>query len=276
RGKTDKVTRMLVRKAFRYRVYPTAAQSRQLLTWESALRFLWNLAHEQRRQGLARAKNERRYYSAFDQINQLTELRAVLPWLADVPRNVCAQLLVELDKAWQRCFKKLACAPRWKRKGKDCLAVCEPHPKTWRLDGTRLRFPKLGNIRAVVHRALEGTPKTCTLRREGDQWFASIVCEIEIAVPAPRTEPTVALDRGVVNFVADSDGHIHEAPRFYQRTLKRLARTAHGLESQERLEEPGEGQSTCCATAPQGESPTRTYSSDSQRRLRQGPRHGGR
>jgi hypothetical protein len=30
-----------------------------------------------------------------------------------------AQLLVQLDRAWQRCFKRLARAPRWKRKGKD-------------------------------------------------------------------------------------------------------------------------------------------------------------
>jgi putative transposase len=215
---------VLIRKAFRYRVYPTAAQAQQLVAWESALRFLWNVAHEQRRQWLGRSRDERRYYTAFDQINQLTELRGELPWLADVPRNVCAQLLVELDNAWQRCFKKLAHAPRWKRKGKDFLSLCEPHPKLWRLEGSTIRFPKLGNLRAVLHRPLEGTPKTCTVKREGDQWFASIACEIEVADPAPRAAPVVALDRGVVNLVADSDGRTHEAPRFYARTLKRLAR----------------------------------------------------
>lgn len=214
--------RVRVCKGYRFRVYPTPVQEARLRTWESALRFLWNIANEQRRAGYGRSKDERRYPTAFDQINELTDLRADLPWLADVPRNVCAQALVELDKAWQRCFKKLARAPRWKRKG-DGIGLCEPHPKTWRLDESGLRFPKLGPMRIVQHRPWVGTPKTCTLRRDGDQWFASIVCESEIALPEHRTEPRVALDRGVVNLVADSDGRLVENPRFYEQATRRLA-----------------------------------------------------
>ena len=147
---------MLICKAFRYRVYPTPEKIATADRWSDALRFLWNLANEQRLLGLARDRSERRYLTAFDQSKDLTELRAELPWLADVPRDVSMQLLHELDKAWQRCFKKLADAPRWKRKGVDFINLCEPHPKMWRLVGNYLHFPKLGKIRAVVHRPLEG------------------------------------------------------------------------------------------------------------------------
>ena len=126
---------VIIRKAFRYRIYPSDEQVDRIGRWEGALRFLWNLALEQRLMGLARS--DKRYPTAFDQINELTELRAELPWLADVPRNVCAQLLVELDLAWQRCFKRIARKPRWKRKGKDHLNLTEPHPKAWR--GVRAR-----------------------------------------------------------------------------------------------------------------------------------------
>ena len=215
---------MLVRKGVCYRVYPTPAQEKRLLAWEAALRFLWNLALEQRKLGLARPRDERIFLSAFDQINQLTELRAELPWLADVPRNVCAQLLVELDKGFQRCFQRLARAPRFKRKGRDFLGLTEPHPKVWRLDGSVLRFPKLGNLKTVVHRSLEGKAKSCTLRREGDQWFVSILCELEVPEPAPKTEPVVALDRGVRHLVADSDGQLIANPAHLERSLKQLAR----------------------------------------------------
>jgi putative transposase len=212
-----------VSKAFRYRVYPTSKQVARLYAWESALRTLWNVALEQRKLGLARPKDERVYPTAFDQINNLTELRAELPWLADVPRNVCAQVLVELDRAWQRCFAKLARAPRWKKKGRDSLSFCEPHPKAWRLDGAHVRFPKLGTLRTVLHRTLEGKPKTCTLKRDGNQWFVSIVCEIDRPEPLPRNEPVVAIDRGVVNLVGDSDGRLVPSERFYRAALKRLA-----------------------------------------------------
>jgi len=220
---------VLVRKAFRFRVYPTTEQVARVVAWEGALRWLWNIANEQRIVGYVRPQNERRFPTAFSQINELTELRAALPWLADVPRDVCAQLLIELDKAWQRRFKKLSGSPRWKRKGRDFLGITGPHPKSWRLDGSILRFPKLGNLRAVVHRPVEGKPKTCTLRREGDQWFASIVCEIEVPDPTPRTAPSVAIDRGVVNATADSDGRIVESPRHFQKALSRLARAQRNV-----------------------------------------------
>ena len=210
-------------KAFRYRVYPTPAQVARLAQWESALRFLWNLALKQRKLGYARPRDERRFPTAFDQINELTELRAALPWLAEVPRNVSAQLLVELDKAWQRCFAKLARAPHWKRRDRDVLSFCEPHPKTWRIEGSIIRFPKLGDLRAIVHRPLEGKPKTCTLKRDGDQWFVSIVCEVEIADSVLRTEPVVAIDRGIANFGATSDGDLIPNPRHLVASLRRLA-----------------------------------------------------
>jgi putative transposase len=78
-------------------------------------------------------------------------------------------------------------------------------------------------MRAVIHRPLDGKPKTCTLVNDAGQWFASIVCEVEMADPVPRAGPIVALDRGVVNAVGDSDGRLVPSPRFYENALRRLA-----------------------------------------------------
>lgn len=194
-----------------------------MVSWQDSLRFLWNLAHEQRLAGLQVAKDHRRYPTAFDQINELTELRAELPWLADVPRNVSANLLSSLDLAWRWCFKKLSGRPRWKRKSKDGVGLCETHPKVWKLDGDILRFPKLGSIRIRVHRPLEGKPKTCTLVQDGDLWHAVIVCEIELPEPESRCSPVVAIDRGLVIFGATSDGEMISNPKFLERSQRRLA-----------------------------------------------------
>lgn len=215
---------MEIRKAFRYRVYPTSEQETRLREWEGALRLLWNLAQAQRLMDLSRVKYHRRYPTAFDQINELTVLRAELPWLVDVPRNVCTQLLIELDRAWQRCFKKLAGRPRWKKKNQSSVTICEPHSKVWRFEKSTIVFPKLGTLRAVIHRPIEGTPKTCSLTRDGDQWFASISCVVEIAEPVAPSGPPVAIDRGVVNLLADSEGRILEHPRWLKRQEKRIAR----------------------------------------------------
>lgn len=218
---------MLIHKAFRFRVYPTKEQEGRLLRWESVLRFLWNLALEQRKMGLART--DKRYPSAFDQQRELTDLRGDLPWLADVPRDVCSQILVELDKGFQRCFARLARMPRWKRKGHDCPGFCESHANKWRIETGNIWFPKLGTLRTTMHRHLEGKPKTCTLKRDGDQWFASVACEIEIADPAPRTAPVLAIDRGITNLLADSGGNLTANPKHYDHALKRLARAQRAV-----------------------------------------------
>jgi hypothetical protein len=102
----------------RYRIYPNDEQIARLAKWEDALRCLWNLAHEQRLYGLR--SSVKRFYHAFDQINELTALRAEFHWLADVPRNACAQLLIDLDEAWQFYLGTLHVVPleaTWTRCG---------------------------------------------------------------------------------------------------------------------------------------------------------------
>jgi putative transposase len=210
-----------IHKTIIYRVYPSAEQAVRLSGWEDTLRWLWNLAHEQRLYGLR--ASTMRYYSAFDQINELTALRAELPWLADVPSSVCSQALIQLDRAWQLCFKSLARRPHWKRYGQGSLSFSEPMAKSWWIKNGLFHFPKLGTMPVVVTRPLEGTRKTARLIRDVDQWFVHIVCEIERDAPSARTEPVVALDRGITVLVADSDGNRIENPRHLQKTLKRIA-----------------------------------------------------
>ncbi len=219
---------MLIRRAFRYRLYPAPEQAARLEAWDDALRWLWNLAHEQRLMMIRRCRDDRRVITAFDQINELTALRAGYPWLADVPRDVLAQCLVELDAAWQRFFAGLADRPRFKKRGRDRAPLAEPHPKAFRVEGAgknwRLVFPKVGAIRAVVHRLLEGKAKRCAIVREGHEWYAAIVCEIEAPFPRSSTLPPVGIDRGVVCLIADSTGRTVSNPRYAERAQQRIAR----------------------------------------------------
>lgn len=208
---------------YRFRIYPTLKQAARLEAWSNALRWLWNIAHEQRLLGLARPKGERKYFTAFDQIYQLKDLRAELPWLEDVPRDVCGQLLIELDKAWQQYFRKLGEQPRWKRKGLDTPGICCPIRSQTRRVGF-VKLPKIGHLRVIQHRPIEGTPKTITISRDVDQWFASITSKLDVPTPTPRDAPIVAIDRGVVNLIADSNGNVTPNPKFLTTQARRLAR----------------------------------------------------
>jgi transposase len=51
--------RIQLQRAYKFRIYPTAVQEAELSEWMRQLRFLWNLAHEQRLAALARPQGER-------------------------------------------------------------------------------------------------------------------------------------------------------------------------------------------------------------------------
>lgn len=223
---------MLIRRGERYRAYFTREQLTRLEAWNDALRFLWNLAHEQRLAMGRRCKVDRCWITAFDQINELTELRAMLPWLADVPRDVCAQLLVELDKAWQCFFKGIADRPRFKSKARgDHAAIIAP--QEFRIEGHgrngTIVFPKLGRVRVIIHRPVLGRAKTCAIVRDGDQWFVAVSCEAEVASPLPSTKPPIALDVGIAKLIADSDGGFVENPKHAEAMQTRMARAQRTL-----------------------------------------------
>ena len=89
---------------------------------------------------------------------------------------------------------------------------------------TGVVFPKLGEIRAILHRPIVGTPKRCTIVREVDQWFVAIQCEAIVDAPASRLGPVVAIDRGITHLLADSDGTLVPNPKHLERALARLRR----------------------------------------------------
>jgi putative transposase len=92
---------------------------------------------------------------------------------------------------------------------------------------------KIGQVKAVVHRPLIGTPKTCTIRRQAGKWFACFACEVE-PESLPESTESIGIDVGPVahlrlenQFAALSDGAFVANPRFFRRDEKALAKAGH-------------------------------------------------
>ncbi len=88
----------------------------------------------------------------------------------------------------------------------------------------------------VLHRPVEGTPKTVTLTRaRTGKWFACLTCETEAAPLHPSSE-IVGVDVGLASFATLSDGEQIENPRFYRRDeadLKRVQRRKEAAKAAE-------------------------------------------
>lgn len=224
---------MEIVKSFEYRIYPTAQQKQTLIEWQNALRFLWNLANEQYILNRNRLNGHRVKVNLYTQDKELTDLRNELEWLKKVPRHLCTSILVQLDIAWQRYFNQISGRPKFKYKSKTvCLKEYDYAPYC---RGRQLIiFPRLGKISAKIHRPFEGSPKTCTIKNDGDRWFAFVVSRINVPDPISKLEPCIGIDRGLINLIADSSGSIIANPKYLERVSGQICRAQRKLSSKKK------------------------------------------
>jgi len=92
-----------------------------------------------------------------------------------------------------------------------------------------LTLSKIGAICTVQHRPLEGTPKTCTVRRTATgKWYVTIACEVD-AQPLPDTGERLGIDVGLTSFATLSTGEQTSCPKFLRTDEKDLKRTQRKL-----------------------------------------------
>lgn len=223
--------------ARKYRAHLTAEQADRASRWLGAQRFLWNLALEHRRTAYRGFSTN---VSKVDQCRELTELRAEVDWLADVPAQSQQQLLEDLDQAFRNWWAGTHHAPRWRKRGQGQGTrfpgqACGGPVKVNRRWST-IRLPKLGTVRYRRDRALGGTLRNVTLKRDavGD-WWVIVAIDTEQSPAEPRTDgPTLGVDRGVTISAQCSDGRSWQCPRPGRGESQRRLRLERTLARQER------------------------------------------
>ena len=88
----------------------------------------------------------------------------------------------------------------------------------------RLRVSRIGTMRIEMHRKIEGTIKTLAIKRGGRDYYAVFTTINHIKVPEVDDINPVGIDMGLNNFIALSDGHTIQKPKFMQQKRKKIAR----------------------------------------------------
>ena len=222
----------MLNKTFKYRLKPTHKQVGILSTHLEDCRMLYNHLTVDRIQAY---EYEGESLSLYDQCNRLPFLKLDRSSLKQVHSQVLQNVAVRVDLAFKaffrRCKKagKKAGFPRFKGEGRYD-SITYPQARTgFSLKEGSLRLSKIGSVRCVEHRPLEGTPKTCTIQRTATgKWYASIVCEVEEVV-LPVSSQAVGIDVGLEKFATLSDGQTIENPRFFRAEEKELAKAQRKL-----------------------------------------------
>ncbi|MDK2890713.1 MAG: putative transposase, partial [Methanoculleus sp.] len=222
-----------MRKAYRYRLYPTKSQVTLLEQTLEICRGVYNNT-------LALRKNaweqEQRSIPLYETNTILTEWKRERPELKQVHSQVLQNAQMRVDLAFKAFFRRVKSGeepgyPRFKGKGRyDSIT----YPQSGFDLKDRLHLSKIGDIRIVLHRPIEGTIKTLTIRRSATgKWYACFSVEYEPS-PAPRKETTVGIDVGLESFATLSNGEKIENPRFFRTDEKDLAKAQRKLSKAEK------------------------------------------
>ena len=214
---------MLTRKAFKYRVYPTREQEQHLLFVLRRCRELYNSALEERR---AHYQMRRTGIGYPQQAAELAEIKAAFPAYQNLYGQVLQDVLRRVDKTFAAFFRRVKNGetPGYPRFKGTSRYTSFTYPQAgFALAGNILTLSKIGDLKVRLHRPMLGTVKTCTIKREIDQWYVSFSCEVEEEA-LPPCEEMVGIDLGLLHFATLSTGEIIENPRHFRRGLKRIKR----------------------------------------------------
>ncbi|MDL4815096.1 RNA-guided endonuclease InsQ/TnpB family protein [Actinomadura opuntiae] len=219
-----------VRRAFRYRFYPTDQQVAELSRTFGCVRLVYNRALEERTRAWHR---EQRHVSYAETSAMLTAWKRTvdLAFLGEVSSVPLQQALRHLQTAFTNYFAKRASYPRFKS-GKKSRASAEYTRSAFRWRDGRLTLAKMAEPLDIVwSRPLpEGAvPSTVTVSRDGaGRWFVSLLCEDAIGRLAPVNR-AVGVDAGISSLVTLSTGEKVSNPRHERRDRERLARAQKDL-----------------------------------------------
>jgi len=213
-------------RTYKYRLYPTKQQATKLADTLESCRILYNSALEQRKLAY------RQFGVSLCRLNQqaeLLEIKDYFPEYRQIYSQVLQEVILRVDRSFQNFFRRLKTNekpgyPRYKGRGwYDSFTY--PQSGFSLSDNSkgsqRLKLSKIGSIKIKLHRAVKGKIKTCTIKRELNNWYVCFSCEVKPELLS-ETHKSVGVDVGIEKYAALSDGILIENPRFLRQSESKL------------------------------------------------------
>jgi putative transposase len=210
-------------KSYKYRVYPSKAQSLLLEQTLETCRRWYNTCLAERKEAY---ENEQRSVGKFEQLRKVKELKRSDPYAANVHSHILQVVVQDLDKAFRSFFRRVkggekAGYPRFKGRNRFDSFGLKEYGNGFKVDGRRLKLSGMGRLRVRWHRPIEGTIKTVRICRQAGKWYASFACEV-MEQPLRPTGRSVGVDVGVHHLIATSENEIVDNPRWVRNAQARL------------------------------------------------------
>jgi putative transposase len=231
-----------IRKTYKYRLKPTPEQAGMIEHTLMLCRHVYNAAVGERREAWRMRGITLTYYQ---QKAELPGIKEAMPEYGEVNAQVLQDVVLRVDRAFQALFRRAQAGEGGKKPGYPRFHGRDRyHSFTYpqvgehggaRLDNGFLVLSKIGRVAVRWSRPIEGMPKTVTLSREADGWYACFSCAEVPTQPLEPTSQETGIDLGLESFATLADGTmIHnqrcyrKAEAYLRRCQRRVARRKKG------------------------------------------------
>lgn len=219
-------------KAFKYRLYPTKEQAALFNNTFGCCRKVWNLMLADK---LVSYKETGKFVSVTP-----ARYKSEYPFLKDVDSLALSNVQLNLQRAFRDCFsktrKKNTGFPKFKsaKHSRRSYTTNNQNGTVAISDDRHIRLPKLGKVRAVIHRQPDASwnIKSATVSQDGDsRYYVSVLFEYDAVIPVhdPDMTKVIGMDYASDGLYVDDTGVRGTEHKYYRESQKRLAKAQRRL-----------------------------------------------
>lgn len=220
---------MDVKRAYKFRCYPTPEQEKILARTFGCARFAYNHMLRLRTDAWFQRKERVGYHETSAALTALKKAPETA-WLNEVSSVPVQQALRHLQTAFVNFWAKRAKYPQFKRK--DGPQSAEYTTSAFKWDGKTLKLAKMAAPLAVrwsrqIPKAAKVTTVTVS-RDAAGRYFVSLLCD-DVVTAKPAASAKVGIDLGLSHFAILSTGEKIAAPNTFRKNEAKLAKLQRRL-----------------------------------------------
>lgn len=219
---------MEVKRAYKFRFYPTPEQELNLAKTFGCARFAYNYMLRQRTDAWSQRQEKVGYHETSAMLTALKK-QPEFSWLNEVSSVPVQQSLRHLQTAFGNFFARRNKYPTFKKK--DGAQSAEYTTSAFRWDGKELKIAKAGALNIRFSRTIPKAAVVTTVTVSKDaagRYFVSMLCTDQVQPKAP-VAAKVGIDLGLTHFAILSTGKKISAPKTFRKNENKLAKLQRSL-----------------------------------------------
>ena len=212
----------MIRKAYKYRIYPNSEQKVFFAKCFGCVRFFYNKS----------LTDMNEIYKSTGKFKNITpaSYKEDYSFLKEVDSLALSNAQLNRNTAFKAFFSHRSGFPKFKSKRNDQSYTTNNQGSVkFSANDRYISIPKCPRIRIKKHRDFIGTIKSITVSKTTDEkYYISLLVETNVE-PLKESIKTIGLDLGIKDLIVDSNGHKYKNHKYLTKSQNKLAREQRKL-----------------------------------------------